>query len=103
MEESALAVTRFFTRLIMPIGMVAVVAGLLTIVKGLTAAPAKLRNTRFRAVGEGIATLAIAGISIATGFSIGFLFVPLVGLMIWLCIRQLRSPKPRAESDLPSG
>jgi hypothetical protein len=146
MEEGALAVARFFTRLIMPVGMGAGALGLLTIVKGfrssgregssvlervgvglcgtlaavlivllgvntvrrglggsywpaallvmllLLAAPAMLWKTRYRMAGEGMATVAIAGISIVTGFSIGFLFVPLVVLMMWLCIRQLRRP-----------
>jgi hypothetical protein len=171
MEVGALTVTRFLTRLIMPIGAGAVVLGLLTIVKALggfgslkplgsdargeepaaspsvnssileqvavglcgtlalvlvlllavnagrsgisgslwpaallvmsllLGAPAALWNTRYRVAGEGIATISIAGIAIVTGFSIGFLFVPLVLLMIWLCINQLLLSKPRPEND----
>jgi hypothetical protein len=168
MEESAVVVARLFTRLIMPIGAIAFIVGVLTIVKGfggfsgahnpelaaagsapagparegssllervaaglcgtlavvlvlllgvnaaqsgigasfwpaillvmflLLGAPAILGNTRYRMVGEGIATVAIAGMAIVTGFSIGFLFVPIVVLMIWLCILQLRPSKRRA-------
>lgn len=67
----------------------------------LLAAPAILWSTRYRTVAEGIATIAIAGIAILTGFSIGFLFVPVVVLMIWLCISQLRSPNPLSKTIGP--
>ena len=69
----------------------------------LLGAPAALWNTRYRVAGEGMATISIAGIAIVTGFSIGFLFVPLVVLMMWLCINQLRQSKPRPENDRSSG
>jgi len=69
----------------------------------LLPAPIILWNTRYRVAGEGIATVGIAGIAIVTGFSIGFLFVPVVVLMIWLCINQLRPSKPLLESDQSSG
>jgi len=69
----------------------------------LLPAPIVLWNTRYRVASEGIATIAIAVIAILTGFSIGFLFVPVVMLMIWLCISQLRQSKPALENDRPSG
>jgi hypothetical protein len=69
----------------------------------LLSAPIILWNTRYRVASEGIATIAIAVIAILSGFSIGFLFVPIVVLMIWLCINQLRPSKPLLESDRPSG
>ena len=65
--------------------------------------PAILWNTRYRVVGEGIATIAIAGTAILTGFSIGFLFVPVIVLMIWLCITLLRRPNHYWEGDPSSG
>jgi hypothetical protein len=175
MESSALAISEFVTRLIIPIGVVAAVLGLLVTVQGLRnlwnserresagagsepvvswrdgssllervaaslcgtlavvlvlligvnmgwtgvslnrwtatllgmiallTAPALLWRTRYRKVGEGIGTVAIAGIAVLTGFSIGFVFVPLVGLMIWLCVRQLWRSKPALKSDPTSG
>jgi hypothetical protein len=63
----------------------------------LLTAPIILWNSRYRVASEGIATIAIAVIGILTGFSIGFLFVPIVVLMIWLCINQLRPSKPLLE------
>ena len=65
----------------------------------LLPAPIILWNTRYRVASEGIATIAIAVIAILTGFSIGFLFVPIVVVMIWLCISQLRQSKPAMEND----
>jgi hypothetical protein len=173
MEERTVAVTVFLTGLIIPIGLGAVVFGILTIVSGLggfgdlrhpdlaakresaasgragssllervaaglcataavvlilvlrvnvdrngrispwtavlvlmillLAAPIILWNTRYRVASEGIATIAIGVIAILTGFSIGFLFVPVVVLMIWLCITQLRQSKPALENDRSSG
>ena len=67
----------------------------------LLPAPIILWNTRYRVASEGIATIAIAVIAILTGFSIGFLFVPVVVLMIWLCISQLRQSKPALETIGP--
>lgn len=69
----------------------------------LLPAPVILWNTRFRVASEGIATIAIAAIAILTGFSIGFLFVPVVVLMILLCISQLRQSKPSLGNDRSSG
>ena len=76
---------------------------LLLLMSLLLGAPVALWKTRYRVAGEGIATISIAGIAIVTGFSIGFLFVPVVLLMIWLCINQLLPSKPRSENDRSSG
>ena len=51
--------------------------------------PAVLWRTRLRLLGEGVATIALAVASFLTGFSIGLLFVPLVLLMTWVCLRHL--------------
>ena len=69
----------------------------------LLPAPAILWKTRYRLASEGIATIAIAVIAILTGFSIGFLFVPVVVLMILLCISQLRQSKPSLGNDRSLG
>jgi len=59
-------------------------------------APMVLWNTRYRAAGEGIATMAIATISIFVqlsagyGSMLGYLLAPVVALLVWLCIAQLR-------------
>jgi len=65
--------------------------------------PAILWKTRYRVASEGIATIAIAVIAILSGFSIGFLFVPVVVLMILVCISQLRQSKPSLRNDRSSG
>lgn len=67
-----------------PLSVLFVVA---TIVMGL---PAVLWKTRLRWAAEGLATIALAVASILAGFSIGFIFVPLTVLMIWICVRHLR-------------
>jgi hypothetical protein len=62
----------------------------------LLGTPLVLWNTRYRAAGEGIATMAIAIISSFALLSaesiliLGYLVMPLVALMIWLCVAQLR-------------
>ena len=53
--------------------------------------PAILWKSRWRVVAEGIATVSIAVAAILSGFSIGFLLVPLVILMIWVCFARLRA------------
>ena len=53
--------------------------------------PAILWKSRWRVVAEGIATISIAVAAILSGFSIGFLLVPLTGLMIWVCYARLRA------------
>jgi hypothetical protein len=51
--------------------------------------PALLWRTRLLLLGEGVAAIALAVVSFLTGFSIGILFVPLVLLMAWVCLRHL--------------
>ena len=53
--------------------------------------PAILWKSRWRVVAEGIATLSIGVAAILSGFSIGFLLVPLVIVMIWVCFIRLRA------------
>jgi hypothetical protein len=53
--------------------------------------PAVLWKSRWRAVAEGLATLAVAVAAILAAFSIGFLLVPLTVLMIWVCYTRLRA------------
>src|SRR6476620_4114099 len=53
--------------------------------------PAILWKTRWRVVAEGIATVSLSVALILSGFSIGFLLVPLVLLMIWVCYARLRA------------
>ena len=53
--------------------------------------PAILWKSRWRVVAEGIATLSLSVGSILSGFSIGFLMVPLMLLMIWVCYARLRA------------
>ena len=52
--------------------------------------PAVAWKSRWRGVAEGVATVSISTAAILSGFSIGFLFVPVVLLMIWVCVLQLR-------------
>ena len=53
--------------------------------------PAILWKSRWRVVAEGIATISISVAAILSGFSIGFLLVPVVVLMIWVCFARLRA------------
>ena len=53
--------------------------------------PAILWKSRWRVVAEGIATISISVAAMLAGFSIGFLLVPLAGLMIWVCYARLRA------------
>jgi hypothetical protein len=56
----------------------------------LSGLPAVAWKSRWRGAAEGVATASIATAAIMTGLSIGFLFVPLVILMIWVCVVHLR-------------
>lgn len=56
----------------------------------LSGLPAVVWRSRWRGAAEGVATISIATAAILSGFSIGFLFVPLVVLMIWVCVLHLR-------------
>ena len=150
MEEVPLTVSHFLTALDLPVGLIAIVVGIITAVRlvprpafqtlpdvglveriavGLCAGvamlgalgtiesvftrrpdfpplavlfavaiilcslPAIAWKSRWRGVAEGIATISIAVAAILAGFSIGFLFVPLVILMIWVCILRLRAAR----------
>ena len=53
--------------------------------------PAILWKSRWRVVAEGIATVSLSVGAMLSGLSIGFLFVPLVLLMIWVCFARLRA------------
>ena len=55
--------------------------------------PAIAWKSPWKGVAEGVATVSIACAAILSGFSIGFLFVPLVILMIWVCILRLRAAR----------
>jgi hypothetical protein len=67
----------------------------------LSGAPAVAWKSRWRGVAEGVATMSIATATLLTGLSIGFLFVPFVILMIWVCVLHLRtSLRSRVERDL---
>ena len=68
-------------------------AALFTAMIFLLAAPGMLWRTRWRGVGEGVATIAISVAAILSGFTMGFLLEPLVILMIWICIQALRPRK----------
>jgi hypothetical protein len=62
----------------------------------LLGTPLVLWNTRYRPAGEGIATMAIAIVSSFALLSaesvliLGYVMTPLVVLMVWLCVAQLR-------------
>jgi TRAP-type C4-dicarboxylate transport system permease small subunit len=53
--------------------------------------PAILWKSRWRVVAEGIATLSLSIGAILSSFTIGFLLVPLMLLMIWVCYARLRA------------
>jgi len=52
--------------------------------------PAVLWETRFRWVAEGFALLALGTTAILGMWSVGFLFLPLLVPMAWVCIHHLR-------------
>ncbi|HVS60633.1 MAG TPA: hypothetical protein VHE82_08090 [Gemmatimonadaceae bacterium] len=57
-----------------------------TILLGL---PAVLWKTRLRWAAEGFASIALVVVAVLSVFSIGFLFLPLLVLMTWICIQHL--------------
>ena len=68
----------------------------------LSALPAILWKSRWRGAAEGAATVFIATAAILSGFTIGFMFVPLVALMIWVCfLRVFRGRRP-SSSEQPT-
>jgi len=56
----------------------------------LLALPAVFWETRFRWVAEGFALVALGTTAILGMWSIGFLFLPLLVPMVWVCIEHLR-------------
>jgi hypothetical protein len=52
--------------------------------------PAVFWETRFRWVAEGFALAALGAAAILGMWSIGFLFLPLLVPMVWVCIQHLR-------------
>jgi hypothetical protein len=69
----------------------------------LLATPGFLWRTRWREVGEGVATIAVSVAAILAGFSMGFLLVPLVVLMMCICVQALRRPRLAPPSGHLSG
>ena len=70
----------------------------------LSGLPAVVWRSRWRGAAEGVATISIAAAAILSGFSIGFLFVPLVILMIWVCVLHLRvALRSPVKQDAASG
>ena len=64
--------------------------------------PALTWRSPWRGFAEGVATISIAFAAILSGFSIGFLFVPLVLLMIWVCVVRLRTTRKSVAPRDPS-
>lgn len=58
----------------------------------LASLPALLWRSRWRGVAEGVATVCVAVMAFLSGFTIGFMFVPLAALMIWICFMRLFRP-----------
>lgn len=57
-----------------------------------------LWNTRWRLVGVGLTTVALASFTILTSMSIGLVFIPLLAAIIWVCYRCVRAhPKRRVD------
>ncbi len=63
--------------------------------------PAFLWRTRLRLLGEGVATIAVAVVAFLSGFTMGFLFVPLVLLMTFVCLRHLFHRFARSQRPSP--
>jgi uncharacterized membrane protein len=64
-------------------------SALLVVLLILLGTPAMLWKSRWRVFMEGVATVTLAGVSVLTGFSIGFVFVPLLAVMIWVSLRHV--------------
>lgn len=70
----------------------------------LCALPALAWRSRWRGVAEGVGTVSISIAAILSGFSIGFFFVPLGILMIWVCVLRLRiAARSSVKRDTSSG
>jgi hypothetical protein len=57
----------------------------------LLSVPALTWRSRWRVPAEAVATIALSGVAVLSGFSIGFVFVPLLVAMMWVCIQHLRT------------
>jgi len=77
-------------------------AGLFTLMIFLLAAPGFLWRTRWRGAGEGVATIAVSVAAILSGFSMGFMLVPLVILMMVICIQALLREETTRKPGHPS-
>jgi hypothetical protein len=66
----------------------------------LLSAPALMWRSPWRIAAEGVATIALSVVAVLAVFSIGFMFVPLLVAMIWVCIQHLRrdSKQPRSNT-----
>ena len=93
---AALQTVRLRTPSEPPYRPLSVLVVLATIVMGL---PAVFWKTRLRLAAEGLATIALAVASTIGGFSIGFIFVPLTVLMIWICVQHLRDVDNSPRTD----
>jgi hypothetical protein len=63
--------------------------------------PAVAWRSRWRAVAEGAATVCLALAAILSGFTIGFMFVPLVALMVWVCVLRFFLTFRRVSGETP--
>lgn len=68
----------------------------------LAALPAIMWKLRWRGAAEGAATVFIAAAAILSGFTIGFMFVPLVALMIWVCFLRVFRGRSQSSAQQPS-
>lgn len=73
-----------------PVAHLAVIAYLGLIL--LLAAPALLWRSRWRLPAQGLATIALSVVAVLSALSIGFAFVPLLVMMIYVCVQHLRVP-----------
>ena len=78
-------------------------AFLFTVMVLLLATPGILWRTKARGIGEGVATIAASAAAILSGFSIGFLLLPLVVLMIWICVQALLRERGGRNRTAPAG
>lgn len=66
-------------------------------------APALLWRTTWRLSAEASATVMLAALTFITGFSIGFLIVPPLALMMWVCFRHLSAQSETLTTTAGSG
>lgn len=85
MESVRLTITQGLTGLIIPLSLGAIILAVALIVKSLRS------HSSWRIVAEGLATIGLAVLAVLSGFSIGYMFVPLLVVMMWVCIQHLRT------------